>query len=167
MLKKLGLLIVGLMLVMTACGDDDDGGLNAETQAKVDEIKAELLADTSADNPFADEATASCFANGIVGKFGLERINELDTGSGVEDGFALMSAAEQESVADLAMDCIDFQSIIKDQMAASGLPEEQATCVANALSDDLLKDLFLAEIRGEDPAESADLMEVIMGCLIP
>lgn len=166
MLKKLGLMILALMLVLAACGDDGGGGLSGEEQAKADEIKAELLADTSAENPFADEESASCFANGIVGEFGLERVNELDSGEGVEAGFEDMTAAEQETVADLAMECIDFQQMIKDQMAASGLPEDQANCVADALSDDLLKDMFLAQIRGEDPTENAELMEVIMSCLI-
>lgn len=165
-MKKLGLLIVGLTLVLAACGGDG-GSLNAAEKAKADEIKAELLEDTSAENPFADEKSAGCFADGIVAEFGVERIDQLDTGDGVEDGFANMTAAEQETVADLAMDCIDFQAMIKDQMAASGLPEAQANCVADALSDDLLRDLFLAEIRGEDPTQTTDLMEVIMGCLVP
>jgi hypothetical protein len=163
-LKKMGLAVLALALLAAACGGDG-GGLGAAAQAKADEIKTELMADTSAENPFTDEAAASCFADGLVGEFGVDRINELDSGAGVEEGFANMTAAEQETVADLAMGCIDFQSIIKEQMAASGLPEEQANCVADALSDDVLKALFLAQIRGEDPTENEELMTVVLSCL--
>ena len=167
MLKKLGLFIVALTLLLAACGDDAGGGLSAEEQAKADEIATELVADTSGENPFTDQETAACFSNGLVSEFGLARINELDSGAGVEAGFADMTEAEQENVADLAMTCVDFGAIIKDQMTASGLPEEQANCVADAMNDDLLKGLFLAQIRGEDPAENDALMGVVLECLTP
>lgn len=168
MLKKLGLFIVALTMLLAACGDDDaGGGLSAEEQAKANEIATELVADTSGENPFTDQETAACFSNGLVSEFGLARINELDSGAGVEAGFADMTEAEQENVADLAMTCVDFGAIIKDQMTASGLPEEQANCVADAMNDDLLKGLFLAQIRGEDPAENDALMGVVLECLTP
>jgi hypothetical protein len=166
MLKKLGLVMVALVMVLAACGDDSGGGaLSAEEQAKAVEIAAELTADTTAENPFGDPAAATCFSEGIVSSFGITRINELDSGTGVEAGFANMTAAEQETVAELAMSCIDFGTMIKDQMAASGLPEAQANCVAEGLNNDLLKALFLAQIRGEDPTQNAELMSVVMGCL--
>ena len=164
MLKRLGLSVVALMLILAACGDG--GGLSGEAQAKADEIKDELLEDTSAENPFADEAAAECFADGLVSEFGLDRINELDSGEGVEAGFENMTAAEQETVADLALDCIDFQDMMREMMVNSGLPADQADCVADALDDDLMKALFLAEISGEEPANSEELMGVVMEGLI-
>ena len=167
MIKKLGLAMLALMLLLAACGGDDAGGQSAEEQAKAAEIKAELLADTSATNPFADDAAATCFSNGIVGELGVTRINELDTGTGLQAGLAGMTTEEQNTVADLALGCIDFESIIKDQMAASGLPAEVANCVADGLNADLLKGLFLTQISGGDPSQNAELMQVVVGCVTP
>jgi hypothetical protein len=167
MFKKLGLATLALMLLLAACGGDDAASQSAAEQAKAAEIKAELLADTSATNPFADDAAATCFSNGIVGEFGIERINALDTGSGLEAGFTNMTTDEQNTLADLALGCIDFQKVIKDQMAASGLPAEVANCVADGLNQDLLKGLFLTQMSGGDPSQNAELMQVVMGCVTP
>jgi len=126
----------------------------------------ELTEDTSAANPFAAEEDASCFAEGIMGEVGLERINELDTGAGLEAGFADMTTAEQESIVDSALGCIDFPAYMSEQLATAGLTEDQASCVSEGLDDDLIKQLFLAQISGADVTTNEDLMGVIMGCLL-
>jgi len=127
----------------------------------------ELTADTSAENPFADEADARCFADGIVGAIGVDRINELDTGEGLQAGFEEMTSTEQESVVDTAFDCIDFGALIEDQMAASGmLSDDQMACVSDGLTEDVLRGLFMAEIRGEDPEQNEALLGVIMDCML-
>jgi hypothetical protein len=164
MLKKMGLAMVALVMVLAACGGG--GGLSAEEQAKADELTAELTADQSIENPFADEEKASCVSEGLVGELGLDRINALDTGGGVEAGFANMTADEQSKVADLAIGCIDMQAYMAEMMANSGLPQEQADCVADGLNDDMIKELFLAQISGADVTQNEDLMGVIMSCLM-
>ena len=164
MLKKMGLVMVALVMVLAACGDG--GGFSAEEQAKIDEIVTQLTEDTSAANPFAAEEDASCFAEGIMGDIGLERINELDTGAGLEAGFANMTTAEQESIVDSALGCIDFAAYMSDQLATAGLTEDQASCVSEGLNEDLIKTLFLAQIAGQDPTTSEELMTVVMGCLM-
>ena len=70
MLKRLGLVLVALMLMLAACGDDDVS-LSGEEQALADELVTQLTADTSAENPLAKEADARCAAEGMVGAFGL------------------------------------------------------------------------------------------------
>ena len=165
MFKKLGLTLAALALLLAACGGGG-GGLSAEEQAKADEITAELTEDQSIENPFSDEEKASCFSEGLVKELGLERINELDTGGGVEDGFGNMTTDEQGKVADLAIDCIDMQGYMGAMMAQAGLPQEQADCVADGLNDDLIKELFLAQISGADVTANEDLMEIIMSCLM-
>jgi hypothetical protein len=165
MVKKMGLVMVALVMILAACGGGG-GGLSAEEQAKADEITAELTADPSAENPFADEEKASCFSEGLVGELGLDRINELDTGGGVDEGFGNMTVAEQEAVADLAVDCIDMQAYMGEMLANAGLSQDQADCVADGLNDDLIKQLFLAQISGADVTANEDLMGVVMGCLM-
>lgn len=164
MLKKMSLVMVALVMVLAACGGD--GGFSAEEQAKIDEIVGELTVDTSAANPFAAEEDASCFAEGIMGEIGLERINELDTGAGLEAGFASMTTDEQEAIVDSALGCIDFPAYMSEQLAGAGLTEEQASCVSEGLDEDLIKTLFLAQIAGQDPTSSEELMTVVMGCLM-
>ena len=164
MLKKMGLAMVALVMVLAACGGD--GGLSAEEQAKADEITAELAADQSVENPFADQEKAACFSEGLVGELGLDRINALDTGGGVEAGFANMTADEQSKVADLAIGCIDMQAYMGEMMANSGLPQAQADCVADGLDDDMIKELFLAQISGADVTQNEDLVGLIMSCLM-
>ena len=164
MAKKMGLVLVALVMVLAACGGG--GGLSAEEQAKADEITAELIADPSAENPFADEEKASCFSEGLVGELGLDRINELDTGGGVDEGFGNMTAEEQSAVADLAIDCIDMQAYMGEMLANAGLSQDQADCVAEGLNDDLIKQLFLAQISGADVTANEDLMGVVMTCLM-
>ena len=165
MFKRVGLVLTALVMVLAACGGDG-GGLSAEEQAKADEITAELTADTSAENPFADEEKAACFSEGLVSELGLDRINELDTGGGVDEGFGNMTAEEQGKVADLAIDCIDMQAYMSEMMAGAGLPQEQADCVADGLNDDLIKELFLAQISGADVTANEDLMGIVMSCLM-
>jgi hypothetical protein len=165
MFKKLGLMLAALALLLAACGGGG-GGLSAEEQAKADEITAELIADQSIENPFADEEKASCFSEGLVKELGLARVNALDTGGGVEEGFANMTAEEQGKVADLAIDCIDMQAYMGEMMANAGLPQDQADCVADGLNDDLIKELFLAQISGADVTANEDLMAVIFECLM-
>jgi hypothetical protein len=162
--KKMGLALVVLVMLLAACGGG--GGLSAEEQAKADEITAQLTADTSAENPFADQEKASCFSEGLVGELGLDRINELDTGGGVEAGFANMTAEEQGKVADLAIDCVDMQAYMGEMLANAGLSQDQANCVAEGLNDDLIKELFLAQISGADVTTNQDLMGVVMTCLM-
>lgn len=164
MAKKMGLVLVALVMLLAACGGK--GGLSAEEQAKADEITAELTADQSAENPFSDQAKAACFSEGLVKELGLARINQLDTGEGVEDGFANMTADEQSKVADLAIDCIDMQAYMGEMLATAGLSEAQAKCVSDGLNDDLIKELFLAQIGGGDVTANEDLMTILMGCLM-
>ena len=101
-----------------------------------------------------------------MGEIGLERINELDTGAGLEAGFANMTTAEQESIVDSALGCIDFPGYMSEQLATAGLTEDQASCVSEGLNEDLIKTLFLAQIAGQDPTTSEELMTVVMGCLM-
>lgn len=164
MLKRLGLFIAALTLLLAACGGGS--GLSAEEQTKVDELVTEMMGEGEG-GVITNEADARCYAEGIVGEFGIDRINELDTGEGLEAGFELMTAAEQEKVVDLAFGCIDLAATITEGMADSGLTEDQMACVSDGLTEDLLRGLLLAEIRGEDPTESEELMGVVFDCLMP
>ena len=168
MFKKMGLLVVALLLVLAACGDDDGGGaLSAEEQAKADELKAELMADTSASNPFTNEEDAACFSEAVVRSFGLARINELNSAEGGAAGLASLTDEEKSTMADLALECVDFGAVIRTQIAAYPIPQDMVDCVVAGIDNDLLKTLFIAQMSGEDPATNPDLLAVVAACATP
>ena len=158
MLKRMGLVVVALMLVMAACGDDDAVNLSAEEQALADGLVTQLTADTSAENPLAAEADARCAAEGMVGAFGLERsealfggaidINDLSTvGAG-------MTEAERGSFADVLIGCVNIADQAAAGIAASSggvVSEEDASCIGGKIDDGMQKDMIIAELSGEEP----------------
>ena len=164
MLKKLGLFIVALTLLLAACGDDGGVSLSAEEQAFADGLITDLTADTSAENPLANEADARCAAEGVVGAFGLERsqalfgeaidINDLSTIG------ADMTAAERDSFAGVLVGCVDIAETAAAGIAASSggvVTEEDAACVAGEIDDDAQKQMIIAELAGEEPDLTAFL----------
>lgn len=158
MLKKLGLVVVALMLVLTACGDDAAGDLTAEEQSLADELVTQLTADTSAGNPLAAEEDARCAAEGMVGAFGLERsqalfgesidVNDLSTiGAG-------MTAEERSTFADVLVGCVNISETAAAGISASSggvVTEEDAACIAGEIDDDMQKEMIIAELSGEEP----------------
>lgn len=158
MLKRMGLVVVALMLVMAACGGDDAVELSAEEQALADDLVTQLTADTSAENPLAAEEDARCAAEGMVGAFGLERsqalfggaidINDLSTvGAG-------MTEAERGSFADVLIGCVNIADTAAAGISASSggvVTEEDASCIAGKIDDGMQKEMIVAELSGEEP----------------
>jgi hypothetical protein len=167
-LKKTSVLLLVLALGLAACGGG--GGVSGEGQALADAIAAQMMQDTTAGNPFANEADAKCFAEGMVGGIGFERLTALGlTVDNVADADTLMAqltAEEQGKFADAALGCIDLKKAIKDGAVSSGLPEAQAQCLADGMSDDLLKRAFLSEFSGStfDPTTDPEFMAAMAKC---
>ncbi len=166
MLKRLGLVVLALMLVMAACGGDDVS-LTDEEQALADDLVTQLTADTSADNPLAAEADARCAAEGMVAAFGLERsqalfgnsidVNDLSTiGAG-------MTEAERGTFADTLIGCVNIAETAAEGIAASSggaISAEDGACIAGKISEDTQKELILAELAGQEADPSAFLTAV-------
>ena len=158
MLKRMGLVVAALMLVMAACGGDDAVELSAEEQALADELVTQLTADTSAENPLAAEEDARCAAEGMVGAFGLERSQVLFGGAiDVNDLSAIgadMTADERGSFADVLVGCVNIADTAATGIAASSggvISEEDASCIAGNIDDGMQKDMIIAELAGEEP----------------
>jgi hypothetical protein len=168
--KKAAVLVVVLALGLAACGGGSGGAGSAEGQALADAIAAQMTADTSAGNPFANEADAQCFADGMVGALGVERLAALgltaESAASAETAMGQLTEEEQGKVADAALGCIDLKKAIKDGAVSGGLPEAQAQCLADSLSKDLLKKAFLSEFSGStfDPTTDPEFMAAITHC---
>lgn len=171
MLKRMGLVVVALMLVMAACGDDDAVSLSAEEQALADDLVTQLTADTSADNPLAAEEDARCAAEGVVGAFGLERSEALFSGSiDVNDLSTVgadMTDAERGSFADVLVGCVNIADTAAAGISASSggvVTEEDASCIAGKIDDGMQKDMIVAELAGQEPDLTA-FMGAINDCI--
>jgi hypothetical protein len=168
-LKRTSVLLLVLALGLAACGGGG-GGVSGEGQALADAIAVQMTADTTAGNPFAKEADAKCFAEGLVGGVGVERLTALgvtvDNVAGADTFIAQLTVDEQGKVADAALGCIDLKKAIKEGAVSSGLPEAQAQCLADGLSKDLLKKAFLSQYSGAtyDPTADPEFMAAITKC---
>jgi hypothetical protein len=167
----MGLVVVALMLVMAACGDDDAVSLSAEEQALADDLVTQLTADTSADNPLAAEEDARCAAEGVVGAFGFERSEALFSGSiDVNDLSTIgadMTEAERGSFADVLVGCVNIADTAATGIAASSggvVSEEDASCIAGKIDDGMQKDMIVAELAGQEPDLTA-FMGAINDCI--
>ncbi len=168
-MKKVAVLILALTLGLAACGGGGGAG-SGENQALADAIAAEMTADTTPGNPFAKAEDAQCFADGMVGALGVERLAALgvtaESATSAETVMGELTAEEQGKVADVALSCIDLSKAIIDGAVAAGLSEDQAQCLADSLSEDLLKQAFLSEVSGQtfDPSSDPAFMEAITAC---
>ena len=169
-MKKAAVLVLVLALGLAACGGGGGGAGSEEGQALADAIAAQMTADTSAGNPFANEADAKCFADELVGTLGVERLAALgltaESASSTDAVMGELTADEQGKVADAALGCIDLKKAIKEGAVSGGLPEAQAQCLADSLSEDLLKQAFLSEFSGStfDPTTDPEFMAAITHC---
>lgn len=102
------------------------------------------------------EEEARCVAGGIVDGVGEDRIEELGF---TPDNVDMIQSAdftdeEIDTMLDVYFDCVDVRQVIVANLAAN-VGEEAADCVAENLSEDVLRDFVAAGNFGVDmPAES-------------
>lgn len=135
------------LTVVTACGGDDE--------VTAEDVKKKIVEQlTEGDEPTTAEQ-AECLADGVVAEFGVERANELAETAESEDIEDVLSASEIETFSNLAVGCIDMRQIAIDSMLQSGLSQDQAECVADALGDDDLQAMVSAGMSGGEADTSA------------
>lgn len=175
--RILGALLV-LALATGGCGDDDGGAALTEAeQALANLIVLEMTAGSDPDDPFQEEASVRCFAEGLVGALGIVRLAELGIESqDVGDpnaAFSLMTDAEVETTADIALGCPAFREALVTEMTADGISDESADCLVEELVDSgVFRQLVIAQMQGasteaieEDAANSAALIAGFLKCL--
>ena len=142
-------ILVALMLIAAACGDDDDSG---STDISDDPL-AMALADSvvEEDSPFATQEDANCFASEVVGEIGTDRLNELgvteDNIGEIED--IDFTEGEIDIIVDAMSDCVDLTAALAAEFDAD-FGAVGAECLAEGLGDDLLSDLMKSSFTGEE-----------------
>lgn len=140
-------------ILVGACSDGDDGDTasssstssprqaeetaeqpTGETEAVVDLLATQFASSDDPNRLQFDTEQAQCTAEGVVDRLGMERLQEL----GFEAGAAevpqlsgdLLEPDEQDEVYAAITACVDLEDQLADLLLASGLTEDQATCVA-------------------------------------
>lgn len=154
---------VALVFGAAACGGGDDsggGGDGADADSPLVQALAANLLEDGEDSPVASQEEAECWASGVVGGIGEDRLTELgvtpeDVGD-IED--LALTDDEVSVVVDSLFGCADVQQAFADQFAAD-FGEEAATCIAEQLDEDLVKQALTASIAGDDAQPSAEFLE--------
>ena len=172
-MRRLIAVITVLALATAACG----GGGDSEEEL-VDALTVALSEDTDPGSPLTGTGVARCFAEKIVGNFGVDRLNEIgvtadDVGT-PEEAVAQLTDAERTVFADSAIGCIDVEAFLTAEFVEQGIAASAAACLATEVKDlEVVNEMFAAGVLGlpEDPALE-DQMEVAfipaaMKCLSP
>lgn len=167
-MKRVLVAILAAAFLLGACGDDGDSGgalgggsLSAEEQAKADEIAASMMEDDN-DSMAIEQEDADCVGRGFVRELGLEQLEEIDFRADDPD-FAL-SEADADKAASVMVQCIDFRSGFADSFSEDGsISRESAECLAGKFDEKTVKELFAAELRGEEVDETSFIRLVTQG----
>jgi hypothetical protein len=154
-------LVAAAPLTIAACGGDDDAGGGGDTRQRIID---EMMEGDEADGPTAEQA--ACMADGIIDALGEDRANELlevEDDAEIED---VLTSEEQTTFAQLGLGCVDARELMTEQMVASGMSEEQATCVVDAIGDEQLEAMMEAELEG-GTADQAAIADAVATCTTP
>lgn len=186
--RPLTIAISALALLLAACGDDDattTAGTETETETAGDAggdadlaAYADALATSFKDDPdnqdlgLADEEI-ECFADDAVEVIGLERLQEqgtpeeLVTDTDIDLTELELDEAERSEIAASLFGCADglVERLQEQLVAETGLQGEQATCVTELFTEEVLVEVFTASLSGDDESQVfADLEDEFRAC---
>jgi len=185
-MKKVAAAVCAAMFVLTGCGGGDDeggggGGEASQEDSQTSEAKENIKSSLKEQGTDAfggvslSDEQAGCMADGVVDEVGVEKLQEyklVDADlqwTGGEGEAAKLSADDADSVAGVVTDCIDFQKVFEDQINSESetqLTQEQADCLGDALTDDVVRDALSAQLQGESSDPTEELTGALMGCVM-
>lgn len=172
-MRRLVLWLMALCLVASGCGGDDND------ESSDEQVLAAAISDQGNSNPDVplDSGTTSCLAEGVVAEFGVDELAELgvtpaDPNLDLGQVFATRQQAERAFA--VAINCLEF-----DQEMMAFLPdgleiaEESVSCLADGLSSDTFRDLYVSLVLGDDktsriiddPAGQLSIGQLLAQCL--
>lgn len=172
MAKRLLIAFFGLVMVVSACGDDGDSGLSGDEQAFADAVADFLVADPDPSNPFADRTSALCFTETVVAEIGLDAL--VEAGLTVENfddpNFELLDEDHLDAFADAALGCVDLSAVFTEPFEQAGIGSESIQCLADEMEQSgLLKTAFIAGMSGDeslDPSSNPETMEQLLAIML-
>ncbi len=169
-MKRLIYLVLAVMLVAVACGDD------AEDEF-ADDLVTAILADESLENPLQDPDDAQCMVDGLMDEYGMDRLTELGVTPDAEDLMDLtttgagMTDDERDTFTGVYLSCLDAVAFMGEMLADGGFPEADAQCMATTLGEDFVGMTVSAQLSGEtfnpldDPEAAAGFQQVVATCV--
>lgn len=162
-LTKMVALGLGLILLASACSDDDGGGASADDPlvvAIVDDI-------VNNDAPFTtDRGDAECFAGGVVGEIGNDRLAELGVTAenvGDLDDFA-WTEDEVNVIIDKLFGCIDVKDSFARSLQGPEADDGVTSCISGELSDDSIRAFFAASFSGVESDSFDEISAAMAAC---
>lgn len=172
-MRRVMAVLVALVLVAPACGDDDSSG-SADPQL-VAGLRGRIAAsqDTGGGAPQMTDREIECFAVGIIDLFGADRIaGALDLE--FEEFMATASAGERRQVVDVMLECVDLAPMLAAELGGDGsISPEAARCLADVfIASDAFRDATAEGLVGntdpfQDPELVAALLPSMLECLSP
>jgi len=143
-LKAFILATVGV-LILSACSS---GASEEEISTALSEG---LMSDPS--NPFSLEQ-ADCIGGEIVSRVGVDRLSELEVSSADSQSFEEIPFTDEEfgSLAKSLSTCSDLNALIGAELSVE-LGPELANCLAEKLDTQLLEDVMVAGMTGQEPSD--------------
>lgn len=140
---------------LARCIDGIDGVL-------VDAARRTVLDGGRAGLPRTEE-DAECVARSLVDGLGVERlliVNLAADGDLFVEGS--LTGAEADTVANGFVDCVDTRAILVEQFEAQDLPRDLATCLAEEIPEESLREFIASEFSGR-PVDPESLLEPALG----
>ncbi len=153
------------MLALSACGGGDD------EQAK-ESISGSLTEQEEGSETFTvEEDEADCIADGMVDGVGVDQLQEYgiltdDLELNKDPDEVEMSTEDAETTTDALFDCTGVQAMMDEEMSAGmeGQPQAVKDCLDEVLTDERLRNLFVAIFSGKQEEAQAEIQGPMMEC---
>ena len=164
-LMKLVALGLGMALIAAACGSD--GGSAPADDPLVQAIVDDIL--TEEDSLTTDRGEAECFARGLVGEIGGDRLGQL--GVTVADVGDLedfdWSEAEANVIIDKVFDCTDAAANFVSDLGGDTMTADQRACLIEVFDEDTIRNFFITSLTGGESLDIfSDLADAFSACEI-
>lgn len=152
-------LLTVVPLALAACGgDDDDAGGSGDLVARVADKMME-----NADESQLTRDEAECAAGKAVALLGNDRTRDLLKTEGDADIESLLKPEEQEKFFTEVLSCLDVGDLMSQQLADSGMSEDQIDCLIDQIGEDKLADAIAASAGGTDP-DGSEYFDAVIAC---
>lgn len=158
--------VCALSLPATACGDGDDGASGASVEAAADTpigraLTAEFMADQ--DSVVGTEAEARCMSGQIVSEIGEDRLVEAGiTAENVGDVADYdFDDDEIDAIVGAMFACVDIRASLVESFEAD-FGSDGATCVADELDEEFVRDLMRSEFTGGAEEPTAEFLQAFL-----
>lgn len=138
-------------------GDAMDQCVADSREVLVDAVAEGILEEPDPNFPVT-ESEATCVAEGVIDELGLSRLIVIGVQTERQGGdqFAALEAGEVQAFTDAFVSCIDVRTILLDNIATGGAPEDVLACLDANITDEDIEALFVAGFSGQNSGAAAE-----------